>query len=243
MKRQSLLLLGWLLSAIPAPVQAQFNYITNNGTIVIERYSGTNGAVVIPDTIDGLPVAIIGFDAFGIMPGSTDLTSVTIPNSVTSIGDNAFFGLSLTNVTIPNRVTRIGDYAFSYCSKMKSLYFEGDAPSFGGASVFTGDNLTIYYLPGTVGWGPQVGGSPTAEWALPYPLILTRSSSFGVRTNQFGFTVSWATNASVVVEASTDLANPVWSPLATNVLSRGTFYFSDPQWTSSIRRFYQVRSR
>ncbi len=38
------------------------------------------------------------------------LTSVTIPNSVTSIGDEAFYDCtSLTNVTIPNSVTSIGD--------------------------------------------------------------------------------------------------------------------------------------
>jgi len=78
---------------------------------------------------------------------------------------------------------------------------------------------------------------------LPYPLILTSNPSFGVRTNQFGFTVSWATNLNVVVEAATDLANPVWSPLATNGLNIGTFHFSDPQWTNYPSRFYRVRSQ
>ena len=43
----------------------------------------------------------------------TGLTSVTIPNSVTSIGSNAFYGCtSLTSVTIPNSVTSIGESAF-----------------------------------------------------------------------------------------------------------------------------------
>ncbi|WP_242403069.1 leucine-rich repeat protein, partial [Prevotella scopos] len=46
----------------------------------------------------------------------SSLTSVTIPNSVTTIGDNAFIGCSsLTSVTIPNSVTRIGSEAFRNC--------------------------------------------------------------------------------------------------------------------------------
>jgi hypothetical protein len=64
-----------------------------------------------------------------------------------------------------------------------------------------------------------------------------------VRSNQFGFIVSWATNLNVVVEAATDLGNPVWSPVATNTLTGGTFYFTDPQWTKYPSLFYRVRSQ
>jgi hypothetical protein len=64
-----------------------------------------------------------------------------------------------------------------------------------------------------------------------------------VQSSQFGFTVSWATNLSVVVEAATDLGNPIWSPLATNALSGGTFYFTDPDWTNYLSRFYRARAQ
>jgi hypothetical protein len=84
------------------------------------------------------------------------------------------------------------------------------------------------------------GGLPTAPWKLPYPLILNSGPSFGVRTNHFGFTVSWATNASVVVEASASLVNPVWAPVATNTLTGGSSYFSDPQWMDYPARFYRL---
>jgi hypothetical protein len=102
-------------------------------------------------------------------------------------------------------------------------------------------NAAAYYLPGTTGWGSTFGGIPTALWSLSYPMIL--NSSLGVQSNQSDFTVSWATNLNVVVEAATDLSNPFWSPLTTNALSGGTFYFTDPQWTNYPSRFYRVRSQ
>jgi hypothetical protein len=109
--------------------------------------------------------------------------------------------------------------------------------------VFAGDNsATAYYLPGTAGWNPTFGGLPTALWMLPNPLILNNGSGIGVRTNRFDFTISWATNITVVVEACTNLANPVWSPVATNALTGGVSYFSDTHWTNFPNRFYRLRS-
>jgi hypothetical protein len=110
-------------------------------------------------------------------------------------------------------------------------------------SVFAGDPTTVYYLPGTTGWSTNFAGLPTALWVLPYPLILTTAPSFGVQTNGFGFTISWATNIPVVVEASTTLSNPTWTPVGTNTLTSGSSYFSDQQWTSPPSRFYRVRSQ
>jgi hypothetical protein len=43
-----------------------------------------------------------------------------------------------------------------------------------------------------------------------------------------------------VVEACTNLANPVWVPVSTNTLSSGTNYFSDPQWTNYLGRYYRL---
>ena len=171
------------------------------------------------------------------------LTSVTIGNSVTNIGELAFYECtSLTSVTIPSSVTSIGGDAFRNCTSLTSVYFQGNAPSV-GSSVFNGaNNATIYYLPGTTGWGSTFGGRPTALWSLPYPLILNSGPSFGVQTNGFGFIISWATNLSVVVEACTDLVNPIWSPVGTNSLTGGSSYFSDPQWTNHPARFYRLRS-
>jgi hypothetical protein len=105
--------------------------------------------------------------------------------------------------------------------------------------VFAADSHAVaYYLPGTTGWGSAFGGIPTALWSLPYPLIL--GNSLDVRSNQFSFTVSWATNLDVVVEASTNPASSFWQPIQTNTLIGGTSYFSDPQWTNYPSRFYRI---
>ncbi|MBR4999319.1 MAG: leucine-rich repeat domain-containing protein, partial [Rikenellaceae bacterium] len=49
------------------------------------------------------------------------LSSITIPGSVTSIGDSAFTGCSLTSITIPNGVTNIGAYAFYNCRSLINI--------------------------------------------------------------------------------------------------------------------------
>ena len=97
-----------------------WTYTNTNGTVTITEYTGSGGDVTIPDripeTTNGLPVTSIGYyydsygDRLGAFEGCNSLTSVTIPTSVTGIGDGAFEACcSLTSVTIPDSVTNIGD--------------------------------------------------------------------------------------------------------------------------------------
>jgi len=98
----------------------------------------------------------------------------------------------------------------------------------------------VYYLPGTSGWGATFGGWPTGQWYQPQPHILGSGLGLGAQSNGFQFTISWATNTAVVVEASTNLQN--WTPVVTNTLIAGTNAFSDSTWSSHPQRFYRVRS-
>jgi len=175
----------------------------------------------------------------------TRLSNVRIPDSLTSISPDTFAGCtSLTSVTIPDSVTNIEDGAFYGCTRLRRTYFQGNAPNLLGPSVFSGGTpVTVYHLPGTTGWVLRYGGRPIKLWSLPNPAVLTTGSSFGIQTNQFGFTISWATNLSVVVEATADLAHPAWAPVSTNTLTSGASYFSDPQRTTSPSRFYRLRSQ
>ncbi|MBQ8229891.1 MAG: leucine-rich repeat domain-containing protein [Clostridia bacterium] len=75
--------------------------------------------IVIPATYNEFPVTEIGTQAFG-GEGGRYLTSVTIPDSITSIDDSAFIGCnSLTTISIPNSVVHIGNNAFDGCYSLQ----------------------------------------------------------------------------------------------------------------------------
>jgi hypothetical protein len=210
------------------------NTVTNLGAWAFYQCADLT-CIVIPSSV----TTIGGFAFYDCC----SLTSITIPTGVTSIGEQTFaYCTSLVSITIPNTVTSIGMEAFSEDYSLMAVYYLGDAPSL-GISVFRDDNkTTIYFMPGTTGWGATYGGLPTAPWLLPYPVVLDFEPNFGLHSNRFGFTTSWATNLNIVVEACTNLANHSWTSIYTNTLSGGTNYFSDPQWTNYPRRFYRVRS-
>jgi hypothetical protein len=105
-----------------------FTYTTNNGAITITGYTGTNIAVTIPSTINGLPVTSIAYGAFQ----ASILTSVIIPGSITSIGDDAFYiCTNLTSVTISNGVTSIGISSFANCSRLSGVAIPASVTSIG----------------------------------------------------------------------------------------------------------------
>src|ERR1035437_6172683 len=102
-----------LFLLLPALVQAQFNYITNGGNIIITGYTGSGGAAVIPDSINGYPVTSIGGNAFYMRDV---MASLAIGTDGTSIGSSAFENCTgLTNMTIPNSLPTNGEDAFHWC--------------------------------------------------------------------------------------------------------------------------------
>jgi hypothetical protein len=177
------------------------------------------------------------------------MKQVTMPGSVTNIGDHAFTYCSgLKSVAIPASVSKMGQYAFQSCTALHLAYFQGDAPTVNGAAgsadntVFQGESGTAFYPPGTTGWGSTFGGWPTTAGSYqPQPQISGSGQGFGVQSNGFQFTIFWATNTAVVVEASTNLLN--WTPVITNSLLSGTNAFSDSSSTNFPTRFYRVRSQ
>ena len=80
----------------------------------------------------------------------SSLTSITIPNSVTSIGDRAFSACSLTSITIPNSVTSIGSFAFAGCSSLTSITIGNSVTSIGNNAFHSCSSLTSITIPNSV---------------------------------------------------------------------------------------------
>lgn len=184
-----LCLLGVIASAhdIEVPnadgVTIYYNYINDNTELAV-TFAGVwyghynneyRGVVVIPEEVAleerTLKVTCIEISAFD---GCHELTSITIPNSVTSIGDCAFLGcrsltsviipdgitsigkftfngcLSLTSVTIPNSVTDIGKYAFDGCSALTSISIPQSVTNIGESAFYGCTSLTSFTIPNSV---------------------------------------------------------------------------------------------
>ena len=98
--------------------------------------------IVIPDTYRGLPVTEIGNEAFRSAVKNRIIKTITIPDSVTKIGKDAFiYCKDLTSVVIGNGVTTIGGGAFSSCSSLTSVVIPDSVTSIGAFAFEECDNL------------------------------------------------------------------------------------------------------
>lgn len=124
-----------------------FEFILNNTAVVVISYKGTAADVTIPSRYKGKPVTTIGHAAFF----NSAVTSVTIPDSVTSISDDAFINCpKLTNISIPNSVTYIGFSAFSSCTSLKSITLPSSLSFISGALFLGCSQLTTIHIPVSV---------------------------------------------------------------------------------------------
>ncbi len=121
--------------------------ILKDGTAEITKYNGKETKVAIPSKLGGKKVTSIGATAFS---ECTSLKSVTIPNSVTSIGDYAFSGSGLKSITIPNSVTSIGDSAFWDCTSLSSVNIPSSVESVGDYVFYGCTSLTSVTIPNSV---------------------------------------------------------------------------------------------
>ena len=115
------------------PVKGELKFTLNDDKVsymVSGMGSYTATEIIIPSEYNGLPVTAIGEYAFY---NRSDITSVTIPESVMRIGSRAFDGCSgLTSIAIPDSVISIGYGSFYYCTKLASVTLGNRLESIGG---------------------------------------------------------------------------------------------------------------
>ena len=184
----TLLVLAILLpstaTAYDFEVDGIYYNITSSNTVEVTSIPDNcySGNVSIPETAiynsTTYSVSSIGFEAFHECSG---LTSVTIPNSVITIGESAFAACSITSIDIPNSVKIIGNGAFIDCDKLTSVTIGDHVTEIGdGAfidcnkltSVTIGDHVT------KIGDGAFFQCSSLARIAIPNSVTTIGNSAF-----------------------------------------------------------------
>lgn len=155
--------------AAPAP-ESDFEYGVDKDTATITKYKGAGGTVEIPATLGGYPVTGIKMQAF---IKCTSLKSVSMPESMTWIGDSAFAGCTgleqveispnltaigsksfyscngLTSVVVPDKVTSIESLAFFGCLKLESITIPASVTTLDSSFVYGCTNLKKIEFKGT----------------------------------------------------------------------------------------------
>lgn len=104
-----------------------FTYVNHGDSIEITGFDNSVSDVVIPSEIEGLPVTTISTGAFYL----SAITSIEVPDTVTSIGEMAFLGCtSLKTVKLSTGVAKIEKNAFGSCSALQEVQVAKDNPNF-----------------------------------------------------------------------------------------------------------------
>ena len=159
MKRIALLMIPLLLcfaaGAVAENIQPASNemyecgdyiyILMEDGTAAIINYIGAASELEVPGEIEGHPVAYIADGAFY---QCDSLTSITLPDGVTSIGESAFSWCgSLASVTLPDGVTSIGNSAFRSCFSLTDITLPDSVTSIGNFAFDSCGSLTSAVIP------------------------------------------------------------------------------------------------
>ena len=143
------------------PFEYRVETTTYRDERVISRASSENGHATVPDGVERLGLEDDAFD------GCRWLVSITLPDSLTSLGDRAFSGCtSLTSITLPDSLTSLGDYAFNGCSALALVYVPTGCSVGTNAFYGTAGGFAYRYGP-ALPPPPPMSPPPTAGGSRP----------------------------------------------------------------------------
>ena len=135
----------------PLTTPDDFDYNPDGDVIRVKFYCGTDTVISVPSAINGKPVTTITKGSTEKHDSMERVTKIYIPDSVTTIGANAFSKYSaLEEVVIPDSVTEIGANAFADCPKLKTIVVPDNVTSIGLSAFSHCTGLTSVKIPDSV---------------------------------------------------------------------------------------------
>lgn len=126
---------------------SDFAYTADGGEVTITEYIGTSEHVLIPDTIDGLPVTALADKAFY----EKHVTTVVVPDSVTEIGDLCFSGDNyLVSLTLPDELAELPYAALESCFRLMDFNLPKELKKISGSALQYNYYLTHLMLPSSL---------------------------------------------------------------------------------------------
>ena len=191
--------------------------LNNDRTATVSFCDPTVTSIKIPSNVESngqtYTVTSIGNGAFA----NCYITSVTIPDSVTSIGVNAFESCtSLTSVTIPGSVTSIGDFAFYCCSGLTSVDIPDGVTTIGENAFYYCTGLTSVTIPGSV--------TSIGDYAFESCTSLSSITFAGINPPSFDLTAFYDCDALQTISLSDDLTaeeRAEWEKFLESVIPEG----------------------
>jgi len=218
------------------------------GFAVLKRFTGSDGSG--PQTLVSLGDTLYGTTVLGGNLNNGTVFRIDVTGGMAPVIDSQPQSwLNRVGSTTGFSVTAIGTDPIA-CQWRKNAVdlADGVQPSGTTISGTRTTELTIANLqPSDAGdytvvvtnpYGSVTSSVAALTVQLPTPIVLTAAGNGGVSSNGFGFNLSGMAGQTVVIEASTNLIS--WTPLLTNVLVTGSFYFHDPDAANFARRFYRA---
>ncbi len=164
-------------------------WVTWEDNYYLVGYIGNETELTLPESYNGNNYEIYKYAFYE----RDDITKVTIPDSVTSIGSSAFYGCtSLTNITIPDSVTSIGNYVFDSCSSLTSVTIPDSVTSIGSSAFEDCSSLTSVTIPDSVtsiGWRAFSGCSSLTSITIPDSVTSIKGYAFEGCTSLTNITI------------------------------------------------------